>query len=403
MKLDHQGFYKPTLDESKCKFCDLCVKVCPALEKPKNPYKDNRPVSNAEEKGELIGFYNNVYVGYSEDDELRKNCSSGGLVTSLLIELLEKDLVDYIVAVDSDSKDPLKFTPVILESKEDILACSGSKYTPVPQSTSISQILKKEGKYAVVGLPCHIQGFCKATENINELEERIKFKISLFCGGTTSLNATKRLLNSLDIKEENVSEIDFRGEGWPGYFKIENKDGTEIMVPYGDIKAMGGVFSSALYRPLFCSLCDDPFGRFSDVSLGDAWHKKAEDDLGQNIMITRKENIDDILDEMENKRIIDLKKKSSKDVLSSNPSLVKSKYENINRKAKHFKSIYKPKIEPEISFEEDQLSAINSFQILLFLIFKKYLDSLNQDKLKSGFPISGFRILKLVNLLERGM
>ena len=36
-----------------------------------------------------LGPLNNCYLGYSTDPEIRKHCASGGIVSAILIELLE--------------------------------------------------------------------------------------------------------------------------------------------------------------------------------------------------------------------------------------------------------------------------------------------------------------------------
>ena len=68
------------IDKNKCKNCGLCFKYCLG-----NEYMD--------------GIYrkeDHLY-GYSTDIELRKNYSSGGLATSLILYMIEKSIIDYAV------------------------------------------------------------------------------------------------------------------------------------------------------------------------------------------------------------------------------------------------------------------------------------------------------------------
>ena len=42
------------------------------------------------------------------------------------------------------------------------VSATKSKYCPVPANVRIKKILRRNGKFAVVGLPCHIHGVRKA-------------------------------------------------------------------------------------------------------------------------------------------------------------------------------------------------------------------------------------------------
>lgn len=399
MKPNKKGFLKPHIVEENCDSCGICLSICPALKKPEKKEKK----VNKKNIPPILGDVNNIYTGYSEINKLRKNCSSGGITTTLLYYLLDNDFIDYAVVAKQNTNDIFDFQPKLAFSKDEVIKSSGSKYIPVPQSISISEILKQKGKCAFVGLPCHIQGIQNAMEKIPDLKDKIKFKISLFCGGTTSINATKHLLNLFDISDEEVENIDFRGGGWPGRFRLKLKNGMEEIIPYDDLKAMGGIYSSLLYRPFFCSLCNDPFGYFSDLSLGDAWHEKNKDDVGRNIIISRNKRIEKIIFEMKEKEFVFLKNETIEDVLSSNMSLVKSKYYNNHQKSKFFTKIYKKEIEPKNLFENSQTNPFNRVSVSLFLIFKKLLRELDSEKMKNEFPLFGFNFLKVINLLERGI
>ena len=51
---------------------------------------------------------------------------------------------------------------------------------PVPANIAFEEILEHDGKYAVVGLPCHIHGLRKAQELNKKLRERIVFSFAFF-------------------------------------------------------------------------------------------------------------------------------------------------------------------------------------------------------------------------------
>jgi coenzyme F420 hydrogenase subunit beta len=126
--------------------------------------------------------------------------------------------------------------------------------------------MEGDGKYAFVGLPCHIQGIRRA-ENINpKLKEKIVFCIALFCSGTPNFLATEYLLRKLKIREKNIQSLNYRGVGWPGNLVIKTMEKGEISIPYP------GYWSSftRYFHLKGCGSCVDWFGGSADVSMGDA-------------------------------------------------------------------------------------------------------------------------------------
>ena len=131
---------------------------------------------------------------------------------------------------------PLEPEPFIARTKEEIIEASKSKYCPVPVNVAIKDILNtKEGeRFAIVGLPCHINGIRKAERVSEKLREKIVLHLGIFCSHSLSFQGTKFFLRRLDIKEREVVRIDYRGGGWPGKIKIELTDGRVRLIPNQD-------------------------------------------------------------------------------------------------------------------------------------------------------------------------
>ena len=150
-------------------------------------------------------MYSNCYLGYSVDDDIRYDSSSGGVITSLLIYALEKGIIDGALVTRMNKDNPFEPEPFIAKNKEEIIEAAKSKYCPVPLNKLINEILKSENlKIAVVGLPCHIHGIRKA-EMLNEsLRNRIVLHLGIFCSHTDTFWQTYSLINKLGIKENDV-------------------------------------------------------------------------------------------------------------------------------------------------------------------------------------------------------
>ena len=55
---------------------------------------------------EYIGSYQSFYIGYSNDEQIRKNAASGGIISAILIYLLEKKLIDGAVTLRMSYQKP---------------------------------------------------------------------------------------------------------------------------------------------------------------------------------------------------------------------------------------------------------------------------------------------------------
>ena len=156
-------------------------------------------------KNKLIGNYLNCYSGYSQDSDIRYHSSSGGLVTSVLLFMLEENLIDGALVVRMKKKNPLKAEFFIARNSKEILSAQGSKYCPVDMSDGLKDIMNSKigSKFAIVGLPCHIKAF----RRIKEIQQKIVLYLGLFCHHTPSTYATQVFLKKRKINPEEILQI----------------------------------------------------------------------------------------------------------------------------------------------------------------------------------------------------
>ena len=336
---EKKGIYVPELNEEKCNNCGFCYEVCPGHEVD---FKQlNLEIFGKESEDVLIGNYLNCYIGHSTDYDIRYNSASGGLITQLLIFALKEGIIDGALVTRMKKDNPLEPEPFIARTREEIIEASKSKYCPVPANVALKEILEsKEGeKFAVVGLPCHINGIRKA-EGINKrLKEKIYLHIGIFCGHAPNFLGTEFLLNKLGIKKEDVKNLSYRGEGWPGSMKVSLESG-ELLLLLPDY--WGGLFGLNFFTPVRCLLCSDGICELADISFGDAWLPELSDDkIGKSIIVSKNEIGEKLLQAMKLKNKIELNETSAKKVIRSQAGMLYFKKKNLNARSKLFKAVPK--------------------------------------------------------------
>jgi coenzyme F420 hydrogenase subunit beta len=289
------GLFLPKINLDKCTSCRLCVECCPGYSL--NFREFNTRIFDRQPQDRSLGNYASCYVGYSNNKEIRFDSSSGGIATQLLVFALEKGIIDGALVTGMRRDRPLEPVPFIARTKEDVISASKSKYCPVPLNEALKCIIKEKGRFAVVGLPCHIHGFRKAEMKVKGLKEKIALHIGIMCSHTVSFFGTELLLERLGVLREEVSEIAYRGRGWPGSMRVKLKNGSSFSVPYvGKWTAYAPIFSSFLFTPTRCLMCPDETNEFADISIGDAWLRELKNSKnGHSIVVARTKHGEDIL------------------------------------------------------------------------------------------------------------
>lgn len=307
-----KGIYIPKIDQSNCKKCEICYKVCPGFEVDFEGL--NNIIFNKEPEDPLVGNYIQAFTGYSKDPEIRYKSSSGGLITQILIFALKEKIIDGALVTRMNKETPLEPEPFIARTEEEIIEASGSKYCPVPANIALKEILDSNNeKFAVVGLPCHIHGIRKAELINKSLKDKIVLHLGIFCNHTPNILATEYLLQKEKIKKENAEKISYRGGGWPGAMQITFKDKNKFLEGY-----WGDGFGQ-FFLPLRCTFCYDHCAELSDISFGDAWIPEIQqkDKIGTSILINRNHDTEFILNDAVSKEIIELKNLTNKELNAS--------------------------------------------------------------------------------------
>jgi coenzyme F420 hydrogenase subunit beta len=295
MKRNNDGTNEAIIN-GQCGNCGLCHNVCPVLNEVENFWSENEEMLS----DGYIGSYSVLYTGYSADQEIRKRGSSGGIATSLLLELFRSGRINGAVSVEQEDGDLLRSRMFIARSEDEIINSSGSRYAPVSMEKALKTILKSEGKFAFVGLPCHMWGIRRAEKYNPRLKEKIVLHIGLFCSKMITKDGVVSVLQKSGAQGGKIMRLAYRGPQWPGGLNAEFEDGRKVYIP-NQASVWSDIFGSFLFTPRYCAFCDDDMNEMSDISIGDAWIKRIieNDKCGTSLIVTRSDIAKELIKKME--------------------------------------------------------------------------------------------------------
>lgn len=269
---------------SACTDCDLCVKVCPGDEFDFNA-RHHEVFGVAPEATATHGHFQRSVIAHATDPDIRERSTSGGLVTAILLDLLERGEIAGAVTVGSHESVLWMGEPGLATSREEILGAMKSKYAISPTNAVLDQVRNIDGKVAVVGLPCQIHGIVKAKALDARLREKIVLTVGLFCHAAIEHQAFRVIWDLLGTKTNDVTRFISRVGKHPGAPNLERSDGSLYPVYFGDVDGYRPSSIEVinilyrLYTPPRCLTCFDATSEFADISVGDPWMAPPADDV----------------------------------------------------------------------------------------------------------------------------
>lgn len=261
-----------------------------------------------------------VYYGWSNDANIRYRASSGGIISQTLFYLLAENKVDAVLHVEKSKNDPLKNCAIVCEDEQMIMNGTGSRYAPVVLLENLPKVIDTYNGIAICGKPCDIRAVNNFLKSYPMYAEKVKYTFSFFCGGIPSEKATVKMVDEFGVRLTNLQDITYRGDGWPGFACIKDKEGNSFRMSYTD--SWGKILGRDIHR--YCKFCVDGIGELADFTCGDGWYNTIsgypshEEHDGRNIILVRTEKGNNLLKELENKGKITLEKvENYEDTLNS--------------------------------------------------------------------------------------
>jgi len=250
-------------DEEKCLHCGICYMICPNTHDLDDELREKLGWKSP------VGLVRGLASAKTTDPVVAERCTDGGVVTSLLLSLLDKRMID--AALVSRSAGPFQRAPLLATTREAIISAAGSHFD---ESFQIVELGSRYSTYspamyelkmlrqgsidriAMVGTPCQINTVRKMQVLGVVPADVIKYCFGLFCMENLSFDdiQLKRLEKKYAFKLTQVAKVNVKER-----FSIYLKDGSAVCMPFEDV--------DFLARPA-CLVCPDFSAEYSDISFG---------------------------------------------------------------------------------------------------------------------------------------
>lgn len=287
MRIDSDGYLRPIQPVSE----PAIDRACPG--RHVTHHNDEAPYDTT--WGPLLSSQ----TGYAIDQEVRRAGSSGGVLTALLLHLLNTRQVDAVIQVGASVDDPIRNTTYIHDDPRAVLANAGSRYAPSAPLAVIQSLLGNGKTYAFVGKPCDVAALRALLRGQPQYENQFPYLLSFMCAGVPSEHGTEGILKQMGEKREQLISFRYRGDGWPGLTKAISRTGQIHAMTYNE--SWGTILNRHL-QPR-CKVCADGSGEAADVVCADAWYESKngypsfEEKDGRSLILGRTRSGQKLIDE----------------------------------------------------------------------------------------------------------
>jgi coenzyme F420 hydrogenase subunit beta len=260
-----EGKYKPfhleeELGLDNClhgeKGCTTCTRACPRFRSWESA-ANNHLFGRDRQDDEMAGIWEQLLLTRATNATQHEKGQDGGFVTAMLSWLLDNDYIEGALVSGVEQDDAWKAKPVLVQTKEEILATAGSRYTYCANPLALPEA-KEKGltKLALVGMGCQVSSPPVMWDRkAGKVSKPFQFNIGLLCSKTfddaifTELFEPKYGLKKQDMVKMNIK----------GAFQIWMKDGSYHEI---DLK------ECHQWTREGCKNCPDFAAEHADISTG---------------------------------------------------------------------------------------------------------------------------------------
>lgn len=215
IRLDESGFYAPYIDHQElCVECGVCLDVCAFNHKELALSSDEIQTKS--------------WAAWSNDEDVRRKCSSGGIGFEIGKQLIEQGY--HAVGCRYDIKEQ-RAEHYIATTVEEFIQSIGSKYIQSYTEEAFKQIKRKNQKYFVTGTPCQVDSLRRMIRKFRCEDNFIL--MDFFCHCVPSMFAWQSYIKMIEPIIGKVTYASWRNKydyGWHDSW-LMGIDGEKIAKP----------------------------------------------------------------------------------------------------------------------------------------------------------------------------
>lgn len=311
MRADEEGFLYPYVNESVCIDCGLCERVCPVINQHSIPIKTNI-----------------LYAIKHNEDNIRKDSSSGGFFSALADYVLENNGIVYGAAFNAD----WKVNHIRVIDSLGLSRLRGAKYV---QSMIDAQTYKQCQEDLMNGYIVLFSGTsCQISALNNYLNKKFDnlITVEVVCHGVPSpLIFNKYIYTKLPVNAV-INDISFRNkdEGWKlYYFQIKYSLGSNNFILKERVTEclfMQAFIQNLILRPSCYNCPAKKFKSGADMTIADFWGQEItfpefDDDRGVSAVFANSKKAIDIINSLKDCTMME---RQYDEFIKYNPSLCES-------------------------------------------------------------------------------
>lgn len=308
ISLNAKGFYEPKIQyKDACISCGICLNVCSYIDK-KIAVGNSTPMA--------------CYASWSNDADIRKICSSGGVGFEIAKYLINKGYKVVGVRYDVASNRAVHY---ISETCDDLSASIGSKYIQSFTTDAFMNISKKE-KYLITGTPCQIDSFRRYIRKFKCDDNFVL--MDFFCHGVPSMHLWNKYSKSAQKITGKIVSVSWRNKtnGWHDSWDMNilgkvreeltgRSDSYNLLIrdsetfmshrwSHGNLFFKMFLSNSCLGKACYDRCKYKGVSSSADIRIGDLWGKTYEkDEKGVSGVVAFTEKGEDILNQLNCQRV----------------------------------------------------------------------------------------------------
>ena len=256
MEYDEYGCVYPSVDESKCVNCRMCMKACPMINTEKR--SSTFEAFAAAEKSDVVLLSASGGIFYSIG---RKMIENGGIVFGCAWDMKDDILIPRMICAENESQ---------------LERLRGSKYVQAEAGEIyrlVKKALKDEKTVLFSGTPCQVSGL----KNYLGKDFSNLYLIDIICHGVPGTEFFRDYIRHCEKKNKSkVKEINFRdklsGWGLNGSVSVMKNEKESKKIMYEKENSYYSYFLRGVTYRESCYECAYASGeRTGDITIGDYW------------------------------------------------------------------------------------------------------------------------------------